>query len=172
MAARINAVTGFAKKGQMNSIDAVLALLIFAALMVFFMMFWANSIVSMKNMVVKNRFEYAALSVSDLLVKSPGLPGKWENAPGNVQEIGLAAGENALSGRKLAAFANLSGVDYANAKKLLGIDSDFFFYVEDMNGSRLYEAGNSAITGDDSITITRFATLNGKNVRVRMSVYG
>ncbi len=156
----------------MNSIDAVLALLIFAALMVFFLMFWTNSIVSMKNLVVKNRFEYAALSVTDLLVKSPGLPSKWESDPAYVQEIGLASGENSLSGRKLAAFENLANASYSNTKKLLGIDSEYFFYVEDLNGSRLYEAGNATMNAENSITITRFATLNEKNVRVRLSVYG
>jgi hypothetical protein len=147
----------------------VLALLIFMGLIVFFMVFWSNSIIAMKSAVLKNRYEYAAISVSDMLVRGTGLPSKWENSPGEVQEIGLAKDENVLSGAKLSNFSNLP---YAASKKLLGIDSEFFFYVEDLNGSRLYEAGNSTMNGKTSVTITRFAILNGKNVRMKLSVYG
>lgn len=156
-------------RGQTNAIDAVLAIVIFAIIIAVFLSFWANGTSSVKGMLQKNRLEYAALAVSDMLVKSPGLPFDWEKNVSSVQEIGLASGENALSREKLSAFANVS---YADAKKLLGVDSDFFFYVEDRNGSRIYEAGSGAIGRKTSVSLTRFAILDGKEVRVRLDVYG
>jgi hypothetical protein len=158
-----------AKKGQMSSIDAVLALIVFAGMVVFFMAFWSSSMMSIKGTLQKNRQEYAALAASGLLVKSPGVPYDWENAPSGVRTIGLAKSENVLSREKLSAFA---GLPYGESKALLGIDSDFFFYLEDMEGSRLYEAGNPAASGKTSAIVARFALLDGKAVRIRLNVYG
>lgn len=158
------------RKGQINSFDATFAMLVFILALVFIIAFWFTSISSMQNTISRNRLEYTALSISDVLVKSQGLPSNWEQDPSNTHMLGLATYPNVLSESKLSNFTNLS---YSTAKDLLNLDSEeFYFYVEYLNGTRVYESGNSSLTGDNIITVRRFAVLNGTKVRMGLSVYG
>ncbi len=157
------------KKGQLNSVDMIMASVVIVILLVFAMVFWFNGILSAQNNIKKNGMEYTAISISDILLKSPGLPSNWTNNTANIQMLGLATSSNVLSSSKLSNFTNIS---YSNAKNLLGVTSEFYFYVEDLNGSRLYETGNSSISGNNIVAITRFAILNNKKVRMRLTVYG
>ncbi|MEM2137856.1 MAG: hypothetical protein QW568_02105 [Candidatus Anstonellaceae archaeon] len=143
-------------------------MVIFIGLLVVFMAIWANGVSSAKGTLQKNRYEYAALAASDMLVRGPGEPAMWETNVSSLQKIGLARTSNVLSKEKLAAFAEMP---YDDVRSLLGVDSDFFFYVEDMGGSRLYEAGRPG-AGKATVVVTRFAILDGKNVFVKLNVYG
>ena len=146
-----------------------MASIVFVILLVFTIVFWFNSVSSAQNSVVRNRMEFTAISISDILLKSPGEPSNWTNNTANIQMLGLATSQNVLSTAKLANFSNIS---YSNMKTILGVTSEFYFYVQDLNGSRLYEAGNSTLSGDNIVAITRFAVLNNQKVRMRVTVYG
>ena len=59
----------------------------------------------------------------------------------------------------------------ADSKQVLGIEYEFYFYVEDLEGNRLYEIGNSTLS-EQVISITRFAVLENEKVRVRLMLHG
>lgn len=157
------------KKGQMNSIDITLALLIFVFLLVFIITFWFVTTIEIENTIKKNKMEAAAVSISDLLIKTQGLPNNWEENANNTQMLGLATySQNVLDENKLANFTNLT---YENAKELLGVDYEFYFYIEDLEKNRLYATGNSTFQ-EQIVSITRFGILNEEKVIMRVMVHG
>lgn len=149
-------------KGQVNSIDFVISIFVFTAVLVFIISFWFVEVRMAENTVHKERLSSTGIAVSDLMVKSPGVPEDWEYYNQSPDVLGLASYPNVLSKGKIMNFTNMS---YDESRDLLGIDTQYYFYIEDMEGNRLHEAGNSS-TGEMSITMIRFALLEGEKVRV------
>ena len=59
-------------RGQSFAIDMVLAVIVFSLLFVFFVQSWQTSVASAQKAMKKNRMEFAALSATEMLLKSPG----------------------------------------------------------------------------------------------------
>lgn len=162
------------KRGQIGSIDTLVATIIFALMVVFIMMFWFISIGSIENVTAKNRLGTSAITISEILLKSPGVPENWEQNYSTAESLGLAVSyndQNVLSDEKLEEFME---IPYYDAKELLGLDnsSEFYFMIEDMDYNRLYEAGMMENYSDRVVSITRFAVLsNSEPVRMRLMVY-
>jgi hypothetical protein len=156
------------RKGQINSIDFMIAVLIFAVILVFIVGFWFLSIAEINGMIGRDRMDSAAISLSDMLVKTQGVPGKWEDEPDKAASIGLAQTQNVLVKEKLA---NFSAMNYEEAKEIIGLDGDYYVYVEDLGGNRLYEAGVAEL-GEGVAPVLRFALLEGEIVRVEVFVHG
>lgn len=156
------------KKGQMQSIDAVLALASFAILLIFMINIWADLRQQSQYSVSISRLETAANAIADELVNSPGTPYSWETNPSSALSLGLASSPGVLS---LAKVSNFSSLTYGSAKTLLGVDKNFYVVVSNNSWSALYTLGNSAAQTNSSVGITRLATLNGQIVKVRVVVY-
>lgn len=161
-------MSGRKKKGQVNSIDFVSAIVIFMVLVVFLITFWFVSINHVTRGVKENRMGAAAVSISDMMIKGPGSPKTWEQNPANAEVVGLATFPNVLSESKIEQFALM---DYNESRELMGLDYDYYFYVESLEGNRLYESGDVGL-GEQSIAVTRFAVLNDEKVRLRLVVHG
>lgn len=143
------------------------AVLIFILLLSFITLFRFVDILDLNKSIEKTELEASAISLSDIILKSQGIPYNWEKNSSAARLIGLVSSPNVLSESKLQKFINIS---YANATQLLGISSQFYFYVEDLSGNRLYETGNSTLS-EQIVSLTRFAVLNGNKVRVRLMLY-
>lgn len=155
-------------KGQINSIDFMIAVLIFAVLLIFIIGFWFLNMAEINGMVGRDRLDSAAIAVSDMLVKTPGVPGNWEEDPANAWAVGLAESQNVISSEKVA---NFTALDYNVSKELLGLDGDFYFYVEDLEGNRLYESGIAEL-GSGVAPVLRFGVLDGEIVKVEVFAHG
>ena len=59
-------------RGQSFAIDIVMAIIVFSLLFVFFVDSWQMSVSSAQKAMKKNRMEFAALSATDMLIKSAG----------------------------------------------------------------------------------------------------
>jgi hypothetical protein len=160
--------SGLAKKGQVNTLDFMISVLVYAVMLIFLIGFWYLSIAEISGMVEQDRMDSAAVTISDMLIKTPGLPDDWEDGPENVWALGLARDQNVLSREKLA---NFSALGYNESRELMGLDGDFYFYVEDLDGDRLYEAGKAEL-GDKVTPVLRFGVLEGEIVRVEVFVHG
>lgn len=133
------------------------------------LMFWFVMLADMEYGVNKDRLEAIAIPVSDLMVKGPGVPSNWEENPGGLEVIGLAgASQNVLVLNKVR---NFTALDYEDAKEILGMEEEFHFYIEDLEGNRLYECGNATLS-EQTISLSRLALLEGEMVRLRMIVHG
>jgi hypothetical protein len=147
----------------------IIASLVFIILTVFCITFWFNSNITASEHAKKNRMEYEIISISDLMLKTSGVPYDWETNTSNISSIGLVSSPNVLSSKKLSNFTNMS---YGNITSALGLKYEFNFYVEDASGNRLYEAGNATISAKTVVSITRYALLDGQKVKVRMNIHG
>ncbi|MEM2963222.1 MAG: hypothetical protein QXW70_00795 [Candidatus Anstonellales archaeon] len=152
--------------GQLISIDAVVSLIALIFIILLFLYHWTEGIKITSNLVRRNGMEQSAIVASDILLKSSGYPHNWNQS--NVQAIGLASSPHVLSVDKILAFKNIS---YNTSKKLLGIVDEFYFYIDDIEGNRIHEVGNST-SSELSISVVRFALLDGKMVRVGMLIHG
>ncbi len=156
-------------RGQVNSIDLAAASVVFIIMLSFLLMSFGNSITAARQAASRDKLEHAAISATDLLIKTPGTPGNWEQNASLAQSLGLASTQNILMPAKLSAFSNLS---YSQGKGLLGLDSGYYFYVEDLAGSRLYEAGNASYSASGSVSVLRYALVGNTKVRLRLVAYG
>lgn len=157
------------KKGQLNSIDFLIAAVVFMFLLVFFVGYWYVSAGDLQNTITRNRLESLGVTITDNFVKSPGVPSNWTDNTSFIQSVGFVSSQNILAESKLENFTNL---DYNISRTMLGLSTaqGFYFYVDDVDGDRRYQSGNSSTSGQ-VISITRAAILNGEKVKVRLIVY-
>ncbi|MEI6597363.1 MAG: hypothetical protein WCL13_04135 [bacterium] len=141
-----------------------MAVVVFSLLFVFFVDSWETSVTSAQKAMKKNRMEFAAVSATDLLIKSAG-----SSNSSNISMAGFATVPYKLSSAKIAQFTALN---YSAQKSLLGMQEQFTFYIEDTNGVRLYEGGNLTVYSKVIVSITRYAVLDGNIVKLRVNVYG
>ena len=112
--------------------------------------------------------EASAITISDLLVKTPGVSSDWDsNNPSSVLVPGLAQFPNVLSEDKVVEFTSL---DYEDVKTLMGVDAEFLFQVEDLNGAVLYQFGD-ANTSSERVSVQRLALLEGDKIIVNVIVH-
>ena len=118
-------------KAQVWSLDFAASIVIFLTAIIV-AMFALNFTISQNRQQTEfNIMENAAMSVSDSLVRQPGIPGDWNRT--TVTTVGLASQENILNETKLGEFL---AMDNDTAKILLGIGNyQFYFEVRYVNGS-------------------------------------
>lgn len=157
------------KKAQIYSLDFIAAVLVFTLALAFVAAFWQNSMHSARSAIARNSLTYSAIAASDMLVSSPGVPSDWEKNRSSMASIGLAApgSENELVPEKIRNFTALAD---KTIQDKLGLRSGFYFYIEDMQGARLHQAGNSSISSERVVAIERLAVLEGKKAKVMLLV--
>lgn len=169
-----------AKKGQINSIDLVVAMLIFVVIILFLIQIWGVELKSADTGAEFNALQSKALSLSDMLVKSGGVPARWERANQTPDSFGLVQEPNVLDVNKLNKFFNMN---YSDIKYVMGMDNEYYISIIDLDGNILYSIRND--TGDingagssnggaadgQSASVTRFAILNNEIVKLRLVVY-
>ena len=113
-------ITSGSKKSQLFSLDLVVSLVVFLAMVVFLITVWNVSSLRLEEKRGSQELELLAFSISDLLVESKGIPENWEDAPANLEVPGLKLQTGMLDADKVAAFQAL---DYVQTKKVLNIES-------------------------------------------------
>ena len=154
-------------KGQLNSIDSIVSVVIFTIVLTFILTFWFVNIQDIDKTIDRNKLEYDIISISDLLLKSSGIPSNWEENYSSVQMMGLVDSQNVLNENKLS---NFTSMNYTELKEALGTIYEIYFYIEDIDGNKLYETGNNTLEGQ-SISLARFAVLNGEPVKMRLVLH-
>jgi hypothetical protein len=128
------------KRGQVWSLDLITSIVIFLLVLIplFFLWIYINS--QSQQQILFDEVENLALSVSDALIRTKGLPEYWDTSTVNV--IGLASEENILNATKVSYFLSMAGSDYNRTRTLLTGGYDFFFNLTDLNGTAYGTAGS------------------------------
>lgn len=166
------------RKGQISSVDALVASVVFALLLAFMVFFWFLNLENVEKIEERSRLETSALMITDMLLKGDGYPENWENDPSSAETLGLAVSDydhNMISRTKLE---NFTSMDYNQTKELLGLDEtvDYSFVVEDFGSNRLYVSGDQDVSENKVVSIVRFAVLSEAGrlvqpVRMRLMLY-
>ena len=128
------------KKAQIFSTDLMISASIFISLIIILIStFYFYSIRIRDN--VKNEDLYIkTIQISDILLKTAGIPSDWETNSNNTKNIGLIDSDRIFSTSKIREFVNLS---INTTKEKLNIEGyNFYFSLKDSNGA-LYNLTNS-----------------------------
>ena len=155
-------------KGQVWTLDMALSLMIFFAALISVTMAWnfiSSDIAEGQEMT---EMQLKAMTVSDALIRTPGIPEDWNND--TVTVIGLAYDDNELDSSKVSEFVSMS---YQKSRSLLGIvPYNFYFEVEDINGT-VYTNSSLPMDPDADVIIPaiRYASYNGRIVKVNFFLW-
>ncbi len=147
-------------KGQIVSLDLLIALSIFAFLLVtLFSVINSNNANFFQNSEY-NEMALQALEISEILIKTPGKPSNWDSS--NVIAFGLASEDRIISFEKAQEFCSIPESDIS---RLLNIDYPFYF-----NLSGAVTCG-SVPSGARAATIERIVFFNGSNSKLRFTLW-
>jgi hypothetical protein len=156
------------RKGQLWTLDMALSLLIFFSAMLSLLFAWNYISADTAGMQELREVQLKAMTLSDSLIRTPGLPADWNES--TVRVVGLAYDDNTLDPDKVGMFVNMS---YAKARSLLGVHPyHFYFEVKDINGT-LYK--NSSLPIDSASTTVvpaeRYAVYGGRITKVLFALW-
>ena len=118
-------------KAQVWSLDFAASVVIFLTAIIVAMFALNFTMAQNAQQTEFNIMENAAMSVSDSLVRLPGMPDGWNRT--TVTTIGLASQENILNGTKLEEFV---AMDNDTVKNLLGTGNyQLYFELRYVNGT-------------------------------------
>lgn len=142
------------KKGQLFSLDLVLSIVVFFVLFLFMLSLWHLYTVRLAHRLDSEELQLAAFDISELMVKSSGVPSNWESDPSTVQVLGLSNAPGALDEKKLAAFL---AMDYNASKQVYNIERfEYSLKIISPNGSITEQAGKEPDDSvKESISVTR-----------------
>lgn len=156
------------KKSQLGIGDLFLAVSIFVVVIGAVVFIYNHYNVKFESRQSFNRMQISGMQITELLVKSKGVPENWELNSTETKLIGLAYDDRNLSGQKISGFINMS---YNESKELLGIDYDFYFKLTDIEGNLLAKNGYNA-TGVQAVSIERRVLYNGENAIMSFVLWG
>ncbi len=130
-------------KAQLWSMDLAASAIVFMLIFVMLAFAWYYVSEQSGQAADFSEMESRALSITDILVRSPGYPENWNES--NVSSIGLADRENVLDPAKVTGFLNL---DYNASRVLFGLrGEDYYFSVTYLNDSVVLYNGTSITKG-------------------------
>jgi len=129
-------------KAQIWSADFVVSAVIFFTVLFLVMFVWNYANIQGAETLQLKDIESKALTVSDALIRAPGLPFDWNET--TVRVIGLAAEENVINKTKALRFVNLT---YIQSRALLTGRYEFYFELTHVNGTVINESGINLTQG-------------------------
>ncbi|MFH2105778.1 MAG: hypothetical protein ABII22_00830 [Candidatus Micrarchaeota archaeon] len=150
-----------------NSLDFMFSTFIFLIVFMYLILLYSNYVDKYNIEEVKRALESEALSASEILVKTQGVPYNWEKNTSQIYSIGLANSENVLDGDKVSF---ISSLNYDLLKNYTGFSRDYYLRLKTISGTTVFEKGNS--TGELSVSIIRTVIYNNSIARLTVRLYG
>lgn len=131
-------------KGQIFSADFIISIGLYVFILTLSLFIWNTINMQIEESETNNVFYSNLISISDILIETPGTPSDWEKLDpqkdmDKINQIGLALSRNVLSTEKIIALTKLP---YTTVKNILGVRSRFI-YIEflDTDGKLLADNG-------------------------------
>src|SRR3989344_3907752 len=172
-------------KGQAAVTDLFIAISVFIILITITTLTW-----NLYNIRLTSRFDYddmmlRGFQVSDLLVKSKGIPPDWHisynttypNPRGSnadikpLQLIGLADNERVLSPQRVDAFKDISDANPQIVKDALNINLfNYYFVIRNQTGIPLLNTGLFP-SGKYAVNLARIVSYNNQPVIMEFAIW-
>jgi hypothetical protein len=151
------------KKAQVWYLDFMVGLIIFTIMVIVYYQysgnFSAEADSEWEEMMVDSK------SISSSLM-SEGIPSNWTGQ--NVTSLGITDGNYRINSTKLSQFGNMS---YVDAKTKFRTRFDFYFFLEDANGTKYNEVGLNSTSSKFLVTTTRFVIFNSSIKRAVLHLW-
>lgn len=156
------------KKAQIWYTDFMIGILIFV-IVIFIYYEYANNLSQDPSGITSDLMMEAKAISSSLITQ--GFPVNWNQS--NVIIIGLTDGNQRLVQEKLDMFADM---DYGSTKTKFRIPYDYYFYLEDVDGSIIQINGEDGIglnatDPENLIPITRIVIYNSKLISMVVQIW-
>jgi hypothetical protein len=154
------------KRGQVSSIDALIAILIFVLVLTSIRTIWMDNVHTAEITASATEINLSAQQAFDVLTKTQGWPTNWTTS--NVSIIGLADKPNVLSEQKVSAFESIS---YNTAKNKLSLQKyEFSFDINSTNPSYNKHIGSS-LDGNTTVVLSKRVIYKGGEAIVTLKVF-
>jgi hypothetical protein len=151
------------RRAQVWYIDFMVGLLILITSLFIYYQYQGNlldqSDVEWQEMIIDSK------AITSSLI-SAGYPTNWTNE--TVEVIGLTDGDYRLNTTKVMLFRNIS---YKRARELLKTRFNFYFFVQDENGTKFYDAGLNETDPSFLVQTTRFVIYNSSLHRMVLHLW-
>jgi hypothetical protein len=151
------------KKSQVWYIDFMVGLLILITTLIIFYQYQGNlsdrAEAEWQEMIIDSK------SISSTLM-TEGYPLNWTNE--TVEILGLTDGNYRINGTKVMQFKNMS---YKHARQVFRTRFQFYFFIEDSNGTKMYDAGLNATDPSFLVQATRFVLYNSTISRMVLHLW-
>jgi len=155
------------KRGQAWSMDFVTSLVIFFLVLIPLLFIWNYVNIQSAEQRTLDEIEMLALTVSDSLIRTKGVPENWNSS--NVNVIGLAEEENILDPEKVSEFLSMGNNQYSLTKSILTGKYDFFFSITDLNGTVYGTIGNKP-PDRTVVPVERYCQYKGRIVKLEFAL--
>jgi hypothetical protein len=163
--------SGRSPKGQMWSFDLALSLIIFFGAAIALFAAWGHMGADIAGTKALKDAQLKALTVSDALLRTPGIPAGWNETTAEV--IGLSLYEGVLDPQKVSSF---SSMDHDVARVLTAIAPyDFYFELSDINGTVYANTTTPVPASADAfiiVPVERHAIYGGRIARMTLILWG
>ena len=156
-----------AKTGQVWSLDFIVSVVIFLTALMPLLFVWEYVNAQNQQQMLFDETEGIALSASDALLRTKGLPENWNTA--DVSVIGLASEENVLNATKVSYLLAMGSSDYNRTRVILTGGYDFFLNITDLNGTS-YGVIGSKPADRMVIPVERYCLYNERITKLEFAI--
>ena len=154
-------------KGQVWSLDFVTSLVVFLVVLIPLFFIWSYVNMQNQQQILFYEVETLTLSISDMLIRTEGLPEGWDTS--DVNQIGLSSEENVLNTTKVSYFLTMGNSEYNRTRAILTGSYDFFFNLTDLNGTSHGIIGNKP-QDRMTIPIERYCLYNERIAKLEFAI--
>jgi hypothetical protein len=168
-------------RGQLFSMDAVFAMIVFASLFGVLLIFNSDISSTINSVGLRANIQEDAQAALLALVATPGEPSNWTlynlSLPESdgVRSVGVAAAPWTIDSAKLYRLASINQTNLSFLKSALGLskpDYNFYFYLTYNNGTQLAVAGSPRVAGNRTSTIaTDYVVKDGQAAQASLMVW-
>ncbi len=132
------------KKGQFFSPDLLIGSFIFISALLLFFSTSQSVLININNFELQKQADILAHDSLNYLLLTSGKPENWEyGSLTHVSYIGLSKKPHFLSQQKILVLTEFLDSNYNNTRAIIGTGKfDFYFEVNDSNGSTIVSGGN------------------------------
>lgn len=152
-----------ARKSQVWYIDFMVGIFIFVTIIVVYYQYYGNIVDESEAEWQEIIIDSKAISSS---LMSAGYPLDWTND--TVGVVGITDGNYRVNITKLQRFKNMT---YNQAKDAMKTRFDFYFFIEDQNGTMIDSAGLNETDPSFLVQTTRFVIYNSSVSRMVLHIW-
>jgi hypothetical protein len=148
-------------KGQIFTSDFIISVFIFLTVFITANLLWVDLASQIKTDAEKTEMQTLSLTVSDILVKTPGVPTNWTTA--NVISLGLASDENILNKTKILDFL---AINYNRTRELLAMPGYNLYIVMKYRNGTIVELDGQLVAHGANISSAAMNIVKSQRVVV------
>ena len=155
-------------KAQIAVTDLFIAVFIFMILIIFIVIYLDTYDKRLDESIKYQELETIGFQITDMLVKSRGIPPDWESNISNADAIGLAGYDRILSYNRVNAFFDSN---YTELKEKFNIERcNFYIVLTAINGTAIKDIGEPS-DGDYSVDINRYVLYQNETTILKFTIW-